>query len=70
MFSFSSLKKSTVTNAGWALSSLCDSNDAVTVATETGLSIVGAYEGAAIGAEIGCIGGPAGAVIGGVIGSL
>jgi phage tail tape-measure protein len=35
---------------------------------ETGVSAMGAYDGAIIGAEFGTIGGPIGTVVGGVVG--
>jgi hypothetical protein len=70
LFSISIIKKGSVANAGWALSKLFDSGEASTLVVETGLSVVGAYEGAEIGAQIGWLGGPGGAVVGAVVGAL
>ncbi|QTE22378.1 hypothetical protein [Polaribacter cellanae] len=70
LVSMGTLEKGTVTNAGWAISKLCKSPEAVEVGAEAAYGGVGAYAGAEVGAEIGCIGGPAGAIIGGCIGAL
>ncbi|MGY0408044.1 MAG: hypothetical protein ACWIPJ_06780 [Polaribacter sp.] len=70
LVSIGTLEKSSVTNAGWAFSRFCRSNEWVTVASEAGYGGFGGYAGAEYGAEIGLVGGPGGAIAGAVIGAL
>lgn len=70
LLSIGTIEKSTTTNAGWAVTKLCNSGEVVTGVTETGLSVAAGYEGAEIGAEIGWLGGPGGAVVGACVGWL
>lgn len=81
LFSFGTLKKSSMTNAGWAVASYFNAGDGTTAFAEGASGVAGAYAGEAaglaaaeagaeLGVEIGAWAGPVGAIIGGGLGAL
>jgi len=77
LFSFGTLKKSSMTNAGWAVASSFNAGDGTTAFAEGASGVAGAYAGEAaveagaeLGVEIGAWAGPVGAIVCGGLGAL